>query len=137
MFLQAEGYRYLSRIVRAGLENFIECSDPYAPKLTSIVDGLRTSPIKLGSDNPDNLYQHATIRGDLEYRITGNVGTVQYLGFGTQAGQYGKAGGLSKLSIALHARLVDFKESFSLGHSCVITNPKLAAASRYCGLSGE
>ena len=36
---QAEGYRYLSRIARAGLENFVECSDPDAPVLTSIVDG--------------------------------------------------------------------------------------------------
>jgi hypothetical protein len=36
---QAEGYRYLSRIARAGLENFVECSDPDAPILTSIVDG--------------------------------------------------------------------------------------------------
>jgi hypothetical protein len=25
---QAEGYRYLSRVARAGLENFVECSDP-------------------------------------------------------------------------------------------------------------
>ena len=55
-FNQAEGYRYLSRLVRAGLENFVECSDAKAPQLNAIVNGRRASPIKLGSDNPDNLY---------------------------------------------------------------------------------
>ena len=38
-FSQAEGYRYLSRIIRAGLENFMECADVSAPQFVSIVDG--------------------------------------------------------------------------------------------------
>ena len=54
---QAEGYRYLSRLVRAGLENFVECADVRAPRITSIVNGRRACPVKMGSDNPDNLYQ--------------------------------------------------------------------------------
>jgi hypothetical protein len=37
--VQAEGYRYLARLVRAGLENFLECADPNAPKFTSIANG--------------------------------------------------------------------------------------------------
>src|SRR5689334_227946 len=32
-FDQAEGYRYLSRLVRAGLEGFLEDADPRAPRL--------------------------------------------------------------------------------------------------------
>ena len=28
--------RYLSRLTRAGLENFVECSDPDAPVVSSI-----------------------------------------------------------------------------------------------------
>ena len=91
---QAEGYRYLSRITRAGLENFVECADTEAPRFNSIVDGFRVAPIKLGSDNPDNLYQNAAIDGRRTYRIWGTRGTVNYLGFGTQAGAYGQPGGL-------------------------------------------
>lgn len=56
-FNQAEGYRYLSRLVRAGLENFMESADVDAPQLVSVVDGLRVAPCKIGADNPDNLYE--------------------------------------------------------------------------------
>jgi hypothetical protein len=49
---------------------------------------------ELGSDNPDNLYQSATIDSRLKYVVRGERGTVRYLGFGTQSGQYGAAGGL-------------------------------------------
>lgn len=93
-FNQAEGYRYLARLARAGLENFLECSDPEAPRLCAIADGSRAAPIKLGSDNPDNMYESATIDGNLTYVVRGERGTVRYLGFGTQSGQYGQAGGL-------------------------------------------
>lgn len=49
-FTQAEGYRYLSRLVRAGLEAFIEYSDPKAPVLRRMVH----ETVKIGADNPDN-----------------------------------------------------------------------------------
>ena len=55
-FNQAEGYRYLARLTRAGLENFLECSDVEAPRLCAIANGDRPAPIKIGSDNPDNRY---------------------------------------------------------------------------------
>ena len=35
-FNQAEGYRYLARLARAGLENFVECSDVEVPRLCAI-----------------------------------------------------------------------------------------------------
>jgi hypothetical protein len=92
---QAEGYRYLARLTRGGLENFLEAADIDAPVLTTVVDGYRAAPIKIGSDNPDNLYQSATISGHHQYRIAGQRGTVKYLGFGTQSGVYGQPGGLS------------------------------------------
>jgi len=97
-FDQAEGYRYLSRLARAGLENFLECSDVNAPRLCSLMDGYRDAPCKLGSDNPDNMYQNATIDGRLEYVVSGTRGTVPYLGFGTQTGQYGGKGGLATVA---------------------------------------
>ena len=89
-FQRAEGYRYLTRLLRAALETFVEDADPQAPEL------LRTchETIKMGADNPDNYYQNAPINGKYEYRITGQRGTVHYLGFGTQEGNYGATGSL-------------------------------------------
>jgi len=87
---RAEGYRYLTRLLRAGLETFVENADPTAPQL------LRTchETIKMGADNPDNYYQNAPINGKYDYRLTGTRGTVHYLGFGTQEGNYGATGSL-------------------------------------------
>lgn len=87
---QAEGYRYLSRLTRAGLEAFVEYNDPQAPVLRRMVH----ETAKMGSDNPDNDYQNAVIDGRSDYRIIGNRGTVDYLGFGTQAGDYGQGGAM-------------------------------------------
>ncbi len=87
---QAEGYRYLSRLLRAGLENFIEFSDPAFPVLRRPVH----ETVKIGADNPDNYYMSAKISGGYTYRVFGNRGTVNYLGFGTQRGDYGTTGGL-------------------------------------------
>jgi hypothetical protein len=87
---RAEGYRYLTRLARAALETFVEDSDPLAPEL------VRTchETIKMGADNPDNCYQNAPINGKYDYRIFGRRGTVHYLGFGTQEGNYGATGSL-------------------------------------------
>jgi len=89
-FNQAEGYRYLTRLTRAGLEAFVEYADPKFPVLRRMVH----ETVKMGSDNPDNYYQNCKIDGRYEYKITGNRGTVHYLGFGTQKGDYGKTGKL-------------------------------------------
>ncbi len=89
-FNQAEGYRYLSRIARAGLLAFVEHADAKAPVLHRVVDEVT----KLGADNPDNFYQTAALDGSYEYRITGRRNTIAYLSFGTQSGNYGEGGGL-------------------------------------------
>ena len=89
-FNQAEGYRYLSRLLRGGLMAFVEYADPRAPVLHRVAH----ETVKLGADNPDNYYQTAAIRGDFDYRISGRRNTVKYLSFGTQAGHYGQGGGM-------------------------------------------
>ncbi len=89
-FNQAEGYRYLSRIARAGLAAFIEHSDAKAPVLHRVVD----ETTKLGADNPDNFYQTAALDGRYEYKITGRRNSIACLSFGTQSGHYGEGGGL-------------------------------------------
>jgi hypothetical protein len=77
---RAEGFRYLSRLARAALETFVEYADPRAPVLHRPVH----ETAKIGADNPDNYYQHASISGKYEYRIHGTRGTIHYLDFATQ-----------------------------------------------------
>lgn len=89
-FSQAEGYRYLTRLTRAGLAAFVEYADPKAP----FIHRVAHETVKLGADNPDNYYQTAAISGELEYCIRGQRNTVTYLAFGTQAGNYGQGSGL-------------------------------------------
>ena len=88
---RAEGWRYLARLTRAGLDSFLEASDKQAPEFRRPVH----ETIKIGMDNPDNIYLSAPANGEYQYRITGTRGTVHYLGFGSQAGGYGSTGGLN------------------------------------------
>ena len=85
---RAEGFRYLSRLARAALETFLEYADPLAPVLHRPVH----ETAKIGADNPDNYYQHATISGEHEYRITGTRGTIHYLDFATQTSGVASSG---------------------------------------------
>jgi hypothetical protein len=90
-FQQAEGVRYLTRLTRAGLEAFVEYNDPAFPVLRHMVN----ETVKMGADNPDNVYLNAQIGGQYEYRITGKRNTIDYIGFFTQNGNYGTTGGLA------------------------------------------
>ncbi|MCU0370086.1 MAG: hypothetical protein MUC31_01615 [Bacteroidales bacterium] len=90
-FQQAEGIRYLTRLTRAGLEAFVEYSDPAFPVLRRMVH----ETVKMGADNPDNIYLNAQISGQYEYRITGIRNTIDYIGFFTRNGNYGSTGGLA------------------------------------------
>lgn len=81
---RAEGWRYLSRLLRIGLEMHLECADPEFPAF--FMPSHETG--KIGADNPDNLYLMGRIHGAHEYVIRGERGTVPYLSFGTQKGGY-------------------------------------------------
>ncbi|MBE9538551.1 MAG: DUF1214 domain-containing protein [Proteobacteria bacterium] len=89
-FTRAEGYRYLTRMLRAGLESFLEFGDSSFPSLRCPVH----ETIKMGADNPDNYYQSASINPQFDYKITGTRGTVDYLGFGTVINRYSTGGGM-------------------------------------------
>ncbi len=114
-FSQAEGYRYLSRLARAGLMAFVEHADPKAPVLHRVADEIT----KLGADNPDNHYLTAAISGAFEYRISGQRNSVAYLSFGTQAGHYGQGGGMPPTGY-IEAGEIDMDEDgrFELVLSC-------------------
>ena len=81
---QAEGLRYLSRLTRTALNMLVDSSDPDFPRLFRLSD----DKIKIGADNPDNIYQQAVIRADRTYVIRGKLNTVPYLSFGTKANRY-------------------------------------------------
>ena len=85
---RAEGFRYLSRLARAALETFVEYADPLAPVLHRPVH----ETAKIGADNPDNYYQHASLSGRHDYRIRGKRGTIHYLGFATQTAGVASSG---------------------------------------------
>jgi len=81
---RAEGWRYLTRLLRIGLEMHMEFADPDFPGF--FAPSHETG--KIGADNPDNLYLMARINGAHEYRVTGDRGSVSYLSIGTQKGGY-------------------------------------------------
>jgi hypothetical protein len=85
---RAEGFRYLTRLVRTALEQQLEFADPAAP----VFRRPSHETIKIGADNPDNHYQSAAIAGAYEYVIRGRRNTVHYLGIGSYAGGYGSSG---------------------------------------------
>lgn len=92
---QAEGVRYLSRLTRAGLEAFLEFSDPKFPVFRRTVH----ETIKMGADNPDNHYLNAQISGNYEYIITGKRNSIHYFGLFTQNGNYGTTGSLTPCGV--------------------------------------
>jgi hypothetical protein len=81
---QAEGLRYLSRLTRTALNMLVDSSDPDFPRIFLLTD----DKIKIGADNPDNLYQQIVVRGDRDYRLRGRRGTVPYLSIGSKANRY-------------------------------------------------
>jgi hypothetical protein len=88
---RAEGWRYLTRLTRVGLEMMLEFGNPDFPVFSQ---ASNTTP-KTGGDNRDNVYRNATIAGDREYRLRGTRGTVRYLSFGTKANRYAVDGTLA------------------------------------------
>lgn len=107
-FDRAEGWRYLTRLTRAALETFVEASDAQLPEFQRTTG----ETVKMGLDNPDNVYLNAPVNGTYRYRISGNRGTVHYLGFGTQAGNYGSTGNLDTTGY-LEARDMKIEEDGS------------------------
>jgi hypothetical protein len=88
---RAEGWRYLTRLLRLGLESKLEFADTDFP----VSYALSHTTAKIGADNPDNIYHNVTIDGSKEYRLTGKRGTVPYFSWGTKANRYTTDGTMS------------------------------------------
>jgi hypothetical protein len=82
VFNQALGYRFLTRILRAGLESAVDYADPQYPAFFRLADETK----KILNDNPDNYYENCIIDGRFDYRITGQRGTVRWFSIGAKAG---------------------------------------------------
>ncbi|WP_028926562.1 DUF1214 domain-containing protein [Pseudonocardia acaciae] len=83
---RAEGFRYLTRLTREMLYSCVENTDPDRPRFHEL------DLVKIGADNPDNVYLSANIRGDRDYLITGRRGTIAYFSIGSKANRYAKDG---------------------------------------------
>lgn len=104
-FDRAEGIRYLSRLLRAGLASFAEATGPRHPVFAALPD-----MVKMGLDNPDNYYVSASIDPRHDYRIRGKRQTIHYLSLAAQNQNFaardritGGAGHLNDSELALEA----------------------------------
>jgi hypothetical protein len=71
---RAEGLRYLTRLLRGGIERQIEYADPLDPFMAP----TKNERLKWGLDNPDSVYLMTEVDGRYEYELTGNVASVPY-----------------------------------------------------------
>lgn len=85
---RAEGFRYLTRLLRLGLEQNLEARDPAFPFFYQ----MSHTTAKIGADNPDNVYWNARISGEHEYRITVRRGTMPYFSILSNAWRYEEDG---------------------------------------------
>lgn len=77
-----EGMRWLLRVMAMSAEVAAD-ANPRLPHFQQMDTLVR----KVGGDNPDAEYHHVQIDGQYDYIITGNIGTVRYLGFTITGGQ--------------------------------------------------
>lgn len=82
--IRAEGFRYLSRLSKLALEQYVEARDPDFPFFYQ----LSHETGKIGADNPDNEYWNASISGTNVYRITGTRGSMFYFSIVANAMRY-------------------------------------------------
>ena len=85
---RAEGFRYLTRLLRLGLEQNLEARDPAFPFFYQ----MSHATAKIGADNPDNVYWNARISGEHAYRITVRRGTMAYFSILSNAWRYEEDG---------------------------------------------
>jgi hypothetical protein len=102
---RAEGWRYLSRLARVALEMHVEYADARWPGF--IQPSHET--VKMGADNPDNLYLSARIDGHFDYRVSGTRGMAPVLNFATKSGGYANRDGRMDGSGHLDAKDMHFE----------------------------
>jgi len=82
---QAEGYRFLMRMLRVGFENHVELADLERPRLVPMVGRM----VQYEGITSDARYLHALIDGRATHRIRGDRGEAPLVEFGTYTGKMG------------------------------------------------
>lgn len=82
----AEGYHFLTQMVRSAFELIVEGGDASRPWLSKSLH----ETLKLGWDNPDNTHYNAYISEHYDYRLSGVLGDAHYVSFAIYGGSYGK-----------------------------------------------
>lgn len=72
---RAEGFRYLTRLIGAGLDMHLEQADPERPFFTDMLTPTR----KFLGDNPDTRYDYVPLDGKYSYRVWGKRDDCVYL----------------------------------------------------------
>jgi len=85
---RTEGFRYLSRLTKLALEQYVEATDTDFPFFYK----LSHETAKIGADNPDSAYLNAQIDGSKDYRITGKRGSLKYFSIVANAMRYDSDG---------------------------------------------
>ncbi|HUP73906.1 MAG TPA: DUF1214 domain-containing protein [Acidimicrobiales bacterium] len=82
---RAEGYRYLTRLLRMGLDLTLEFADPRHPELIL----AQAKHFGDGGNTADCIYLHAVVDGRLRYRLHGTRGEAPLMEIGLYAGRIG------------------------------------------------
>jgi hypothetical protein len=107
---RALGYRYLTRLLRGGLEASVDYADPQYPDFFRLADETKG----VLNDNPDNYYQNCVVDGRFDYRITGKKGTVSWFSIGSKANQGQIAGMVSSGEIDSRNMIFNDDGSFEI-----------------------
>lgn len=83
--VQAEGLRYLTRLLRIGLDLTLEFADPAHPELVP----AQAKNFGDGGNTADCVYLHAVIDGRHRYRLHGTRGQAPLMEIGVYAGKLG------------------------------------------------
>jgi len=108
---RAEGYRYLTRMIRLGLAVELEYHDLDRP----VIWESETPTQKFGGNNPDELYYEANIDGLDTYRVHGQRGTTPLIEFTVYDGRIGSDAASAPVGHLTEAHLaVDEDGSFEV-----------------------
>ncbi len=84
---RAEGFRYLARLTANSLQQSAEPASLNPPT-------IEYRKTRIGADNPDFLYGSCRVRGNVQYRITGQLNEAYSFNVGAFHGRLGSAEGL-------------------------------------------
>lgn len=82
--MRAEGFRYLTRFLEAGIRSCVSHADPDYPIFGRMIEYTMT----WGLDAPDCLYVYAPVRGDAAYLVQGQRGSANHIDIQVNTGHY-------------------------------------------------